>query len=276
MKTTVRLTFILTALALSFAACEKNSPTIANDGNGNGGGVVDIQKERVIIYAVGNNENRRTLETDGEWDALLEQLCDQALGGSEVTFYNLSQTTYLNGNTKDTPAANRRISTSSRNEIKAWMKEMEKSGLTVRVTYDDGTGTWHGEAYTTVPAVSTSGNIIGTWHLSCMVVTHVDPDGNLMGSDLFVPEEGDGTMLFTFATDGTITMTMHGIDGTTVTDNSTWTLSDDGVLCSELLPSGECWNVNWTTSNTMIISHEELGTEEGDLHYQLQFDAATE
>ena len=98
MKTTVRLTFILTALALSFAACEKNSPTIANDGNGNGGGVVDIQKERVIIYSVGNNENRRTLETDGEWDALLEQLCDQALGGSEVTFYNLSQTTYLNGN----------------------------------------------------------------------------------------------------------------------------------------------------------------------------------
>ena len=120
------------------------------------------------------------------------------------------------------------------------------------------------------------GEIIGTWQLDCMVVTQVDADGHLLGSDLYEPEYGGGTMYYTFADNGTVTMTMHGMDGTTATDNSTWSLSADGVLCSDLMPNGECWNVNWTTSNTMIISHEELGTEEGDLHYQLQFDAATE
>ena len=62
------------------------------------------------------------------------------------------------------------------------------------------------------------------------------------------------------------------MDGTTATDSSTWTLSDDGILYSVLLPSGANWNVNWITPNTMILSRADLGTEEGDQYYQLQFD----
>lgn len=263
MKAIYKLTVLLAALAFTFAACEKPDDPI-NVSNG-----MITTKERDIIYSVGNNESHRTLSTEDEWDAMLEQFCDQALDGNEVTFYNVSQITYLHSNTKE----NRTINTTDRNEIKAWMKAMEKEGRTVHVTYDDNTGTWHGEAYATAPTYCTSDILIGTWHFSCMVVTHVGTDGNLIGSDLYEPEAGGGTMYYTFADNGTVTMTMHGIDGTTATDSSTWSLSDDGMLCSDVMPNGGCWNVNWATPNTMIISRADMGTMEGDVYYQLQFEA---
>lgn len=273
MKSVIRLTLLLTAFAFAFAACEDDIPV--NGGNDNNS-ENNVTKERVIIYSVGNDENRQTLETEGEWDALLDRLCDQAQSGSEVSFYNVSQTTYLENNTKGATKENRTINTSSRDELKAWMKEMEKAGRTVRVIYDDNTGTWHGEAYATAPAVSTLGTLPGTWHFSCMVVTRYDIDGNLLGSDLYAPEDNGGSWYYSFSNDGTLTITVNGMDGTTATDSSTWTLSDDGILYSDLLPSGAYWNVNWITPNTMIISRADMGTEEGDLYYQLQFDAVTE
>ena len=238
-------------------------------------GDTNIPNERVILYAVGNSENRQTLDTEAEWDALLDQLCDQAHAGNEVTFYNISQTTYLHGSAKGADKESRTITTTSREEIKDWMKTMEKEGHTVKVTYDDNSGTWHGEAYATAPSNTTSGILIGSWHFNCMVVTQVDFNGNLLSSDLYAPEEGGGTMYYTFTADGTVTLTMQGMNGTTVTDSSTWSLSEDGVLYSDLLPSGTYWNVNWITDNTMILSSSSLGTEEGDLYYQLQFDAVT-
>jgi hypothetical protein len=79
-------------------------------------------------------------------------------------------------------------------------------------------------------------------------------------------------MYYTFHDDGTLTLTINGVGGTTATDNSTWTLSGEGELCSDLLPNGACWNVNWITDNTLIMSRSDLGTEEGNLLYQLQFD----
>lgn len=266
MKAIYRFALLLTALAFTFAACEKPDDPI----NGDNGNIT--AKERDIIYSVGNNESHRTLTAEAEWDAMLELFCNHALAGEEVTFYNTSQTTYLHSNAKE----NRTINTTDRNEIKAWMKAMEKEGRTVRITYDDNTGTWHGEAYATAPTEITSDILIGTWHFNCMVVTHVGTDGNLIGSDLYEPDAGGGTMYYTFTDDGTVTMTMHGIDGTTATDSSTWTLSADGILCSDLMPNGGCWNVNWATPSTMIISRSDIGTENGDIHYQLQFEAVTD
>ena len=46
-------------------ACEKNNTTIDN-GTTNGNGD-NTAIERVIIYTVGGNENRRTLATESEW-----------------------------------------------------------------------------------------------------------------------------------------------------------------------------------------------------------------
>ena len=268
MKRTSKLIMFLTALALFTAACEK--PETPNGGNHNEN---NTPKERVIVYAIGENENRQTLKTDGEWDTLLEQLCDQAQNGNEVVFYNMSQTTYLQSKGNGSSASNRTINTTNREEMKKWMKDMEKQGLTVRVTYNENTGTWHGEAYATAPTTDTDDNLIGTWRLTCMVVTQTDGNDNLLGSDLFAPEEGS-TMYYSFYDNGTLTITIvNSIDS--VSDSGTWSLSEDGELCSEMMPNGVCWNVNWITSNTMILSRNDLDTDDGDYFYQLQFDAVT-
>lgn len=273
MKNIIRPIILLTALSVIFAACEKTdtTPTPVN-----GGGESVIKKERTIIYTVGNNENRQNLETEAEWDRLLDQLCDQTLTGNEVTFYNISQATHTQDKAVDGAKEGRNISTNDREEIKAWMKDMEKQGLTVRVTYDDGTGTWHGEAYSTLPSESTSYTIIGTWHFKCMVVSQLDTDGNITGSDLFEPDVDGGSMSYTFYADGTMSRTVSGMGGATATNSGTWSLSEDGVLSSELMPNGVDWNVNWITTSTMILSRNDLGDENDDNYYQLQFDAVSD
>lgn len=268
MKHSFRILTLLAAV-LMLAGCEK--PDNPAGGNGNGGNGNNEPKDRTIIYAVGDNENRQTLTTDSEWDALLDQFCLYAEAGDTVTFYNYNIASQhpSTPRTKEAPT----IITNNREELKRWMMAMEKEGRTVRVTYNDSDGTWSGQAYATAPTESTAGEIVGTWHFNCMVVTRFDLDGDLLGSDLYVPEDGGGTMYYTFSDDGTVTLTMHGMDGTTATDSSTWSLSADGVLYSDLLPSGDAnWNVNWISANTMIISSANLGTMEGDLLYQLQFD----
>ena len=250
MKNIIRPIILLTALSVIFAACEKTdtTPTPVN-----GGGESVIKKERTIIYTVGNNENRKNLETEAEWDRLLDQLCDQTLTGNEVTFYNISQATHTQDKAVDGAKEGRNISTNDREEIKAWMKDMEKQGLTVRVTYDDGTGTWH-----------------------CMVVSQLDADGNITGSDLFEPDVDGGSMSYTFSADGTMSRTVIGMGGATATNSGTWSLSEDGVLSSELMPNGVDWNVNWITTSTMILSRNDLGDENDDNYYQLQFDAVSD
>lgn len=265
MKKALRFTALLAIAIFAFSACERP------DNNGsNGNQVNNDPKKRVVVYTVGNSESRQTLTTEGEWDALLDVLCNQAQNGNKVTFYNMDQTTYLTGNKTGNTKAAKTFSTTNRDEMKAWMKKMEEEGRTVVVTYDNGT--WTGMAYASAPPATTSNTIIGTWHFSCSVVSHIDSEGHLLGSDLYVPEEGGGSMYYTFYDNGTLTLTFNGMDGTAASDNSTWTLSDEGELCSDLLPNGGCWNVNWITDNTMIMSRSDLGTEEGDLLYQLQFD----
>lgn len=264
MKKVMKFSALAAVLMLAFSACDKHN------NNQNGNDVNNDPKERVIVYMVGQTETRQTLETEGQWDALLDVLCNQAQSGNQVTFYNMDQTTYYQNNGAKGTKAAKTFSTKNRDEMKAWMKKMEKEGRTVVVSYNDGT--WTGLAYATAPSTITSTTIIGTWHFRCSVVSHIDPSGSLTGSDLYVPEDGGGSMYYTFLNDGTLTLTFNAMDGTIATDNSTWTLSGEGELCSDLLPSGACWNVNWITDNTMILSRSDLGTEEGDLLYQLQFE----
>lgn len=265
MKSRFRLTIMLTALAAVFGACEKQVTPVDNHNE------TVTSEKRDIIYTVGDSESRRSLATETEWDALLDQLCDQAHGGSEVSFYNIRQS-----HQKTATKESHTINTTSRDEIKSWMKEMERQGLTVRVTYDSNSGTWSGEAYATAPARSTSDLIVDTWHFSCMVVSQMDSTGRQPSRDLYEPDSNGGSMYYTFSSDGTVTLTVNGMDGTTATDHGTWSLSADGVLTSQLLPNGEDWNVNWITTTTMVLSHGNLGSEDRDTYYQLQFDAVAE
>lgn len=274
MKKILRITTLL-AIVLMAASCEKTELPVTPDNNGgnNGGGGNPITEttKRVVVYAVGDNESRLTLSSDDEWEALLEQFCHYAETGNTVTFYNIETHHTKATESKESPS----ITTADREELKRWMKAMEKEGRTVRVTYDTEGGTWHGEAYATAPANNTQGVLIGTWRFNCMVVTHVGSDGTVISSDLYTTEENGGSWYYAFSVDGTLTITINGMDGTRATDNGTWSLSDDGVLCSELLPSGACWNVNWITPQTLIMSSADLGTEEGDIYYQIQFESVT-
>lgn len=274
MKKILRITTLL-AIVLMAASCEKTELPVTpdnNGGNGGGGGnPITETTKRVVVYAVGDNESRLTLSSDDEWEALLEQFCHYAETGNTVTFYNIETHHTKATESKESPS----ITTADREELKRWMKAMEKEGRTVRVTYDTEGGTWHGEAYATAPANNTQGVLIGTWRFNCMVVTHYDQNGQLLNSDLYAPEENSGTWYYTFADDGTLTVTIQGMDGTIGTDQSSWSLSDDGVLSSDLLPNGIHWNVNWISPYTMIITHADLGTAEGDFYYQLQFEAVT-
>lgn len=130
---------LLTAL-LVFAACKDEK-----ENNDTQSSIV-----RQIVYAIGSDENRQTLMTDAEWDALLDHFLDCATHGDVVKFYNFSD--YPLGTKggvymKDAVT----ISTTSRDEIKAWMRNMEREGKTVSISYDDRTGTWNGTAYSTMP-----------------------------------------------------------------------------------------------------------------------------
>ena len=131
--------FVLALLAL--AACERAPQPAAPD-----------TLQRQIIYAVGHEERQATLRTEAEWDQMLDLFCDYAEEGSEVTFYSLGaqgRTATTKGTVAMKDATT--FSTTSRDEMKDWMKTMEKQGKTVNVRYDETTGTWHGTAYATNP-----------------------------------------------------------------------------------------------------------------------------
>ena len=89
------------------------------------------------------------LTTDAEFDALLDRFCDYAQEGSTVTFYNSvpSGSTARKASSKEATT----YSTTSREEMKRWMRQMEDAGKTVTVTYDPATGTWNGTAYANAP-----------------------------------------------------------------------------------------------------------------------------
>lgn len=129
--TKFRIITLLTVL-LCFVACRPDSN--------------DSVCERDITYTVAGKTTTVHLNTESEFDALLERFCDYAESGSEVTFYNANRVA-KGAAAKETLT----YSTTSRNEIKRWMARMEDAGKTVTVTYDSRTGTWTGTAYATAP-----------------------------------------------------------------------------------------------------------------------------
>ena len=86
------------------------------------------------------------LETEAEWQALLDRFCDYAEDGSEVTFYNANHKA-AKSPTKEAVT----YSTTDREAMKRWMAQMEDEGKTVTVTFDPATGTYSGTAYATAP-----------------------------------------------------------------------------------------------------------------------------
>ena len=104
------------------------------------------------------------LETEAEWQALLDRFCDWAEGGSTVTFHRVGTQRAASASGKGIARTGHALSlqakdaveysTTSREEMKRWMAQMEDEGMTVTVTYDPVTGTWNGTAYATAPSTN--------------------------------------------------------------------------------------------------------------------------
>lgn len=97
-----------------------------------------VSEEAGLAALAGNTVH---LDTEAEWDALLDQFCDYTQNGEQVIFCSTHRV-QTKGATTDRPTT---ISTTSREELKDWMKAMEKAGKTVSVTFNNGT--WNGRAY---------------------------------------------------------------------------------------------------------------------------------
>ena len=128
---TIRFLALLAAV-ICLAACNKDKE--------------ELRHERHIIYTVDAEQHEVHLTTDAEFDALLDQFCDYAESGHRLSFYNTKHSTKGSAAKEGTS-----FSTSSREEMKAWMRRMEDDGKTVTVTYDRTTGTYNGTAYATAP-----------------------------------------------------------------------------------------------------------------------------
>ena len=100
-----------------------------------------------VVAVMGGSGTTVHLTTEAEWDTLLDRFCDYAAAGEQVVYCSARATGKGHGQpsiAKDTPTT---ITTANRDELKTWMKEMERAGKSVRVTYNEGNGTWSGMAY---------------------------------------------------------------------------------------------------------------------------------
>jgi hypothetical protein len=220
--------YILLAAVLCLAACEKNPES--ND------------KQRDITYTVGTPSSSWHmadtaattvtvhLETEAEWQALLDRFCDWAEEGSTVTFHHANNEAKGHA-TKDATT----FSTSDREAMKRWMAQMEDEGLTVTVTFDSNTGTWNGTAYANAPQPrpgSQQGCHSGV--LTQAPMRAMSADEVLPGMD-WALQVGD--TLFYLVTDG------HFItaNGETLTlDDATYHLGDSVTLCGNSV-----WNQDY-------------------------------
>ncbi|MBP5516710.1 MAG: hypothetical protein J6X86_07165 [Bacteroidales bacterium] len=111
----------------------------------------DVTLERDIYYSInegsaasGFSSTTAHINTESEFDALLDRFCNYAQGGAQVMFCSSRTSSKASSTSTGTGTS---INTTNREELKAWMKEMEKAGKTVHVTYDNDSGTWYGRAY---------------------------------------------------------------------------------------------------------------------------------
>lgn len=258
MKHLVRFSTLLTAV-LMFVACRPET--------------VEVLQERDIVYTVDETTTTVHLRTDAEFDALLERFCDYAEGGSTVTFYGAP------ASGRQLPARCQRskeatvFSTTSREEMKAWMRRMEDDGKTVTVSYDPSSGTYHGEAYATAPHPQTDWVDLGLpsgvlWAMCNLGASAPEEYGNYYAWGEISPKEVYNWNTYRYGTaDGEgnlLTLTKYNTHSDYGTPDSLTILraTDDaatmaiGIGSGARTPTKEEWQelidystVEWTTMN---------------------------
>lgn len=239
MKTTFRLTAFFAAILLLVSCTEKsNEPVI-------------IKQERDIFYAVAENATLSVLSgngttthltTDDQWESLLDHFCDYAQGGEQVMFCNThtGSQSLAKGTITDTPTS---ITTSDREELKAWMKAMETAGKTVIVTYNEGNGTWNGRAYANLGAQASESEAQDYSGILTFIPTPVMDN----------PPLGGMVMALQVSESNTYIITMHGMMMWFDTDTSNDTM--------ELLQGTQ------TSLTGVALTHTDLN---GDTFYSVE------
>lgn len=128
----------IAVVLFSMASCKPESNTDPQQ-NWEAGG-------QTIAYTVDRNISAMTLHSDAEWDDLMGKLMDYAQEGKAVSFYN-TERSVKTASSKGDSKTNKTISTTDRQELKAWCRKMESEGKTVTIVYNKTTGVWSGTAY---------------------------------------------------------------------------------------------------------------------------------
>ncbi len=137
MKQTLKILTLLAAM-LTLAGCDPDEM---------------FNTERDITYSVAEQTATVHLKTEAEWQELLDRFCDWAEEGNSVTFRRADGNQAAAAKHSTSKEATTYSST-SREDMKRWMAQMEDEGKTVTVTYDPATGTWNGTAYATAPSTN--------------------------------------------------------------------------------------------------------------------------
>ena len=250
MKHTAKL-FTLLAAVLIFAACNKDKE--------------ELRQERDIVYTVAEQTATTVhLTTEAEWDALLDQFCDYAEGGSTVTFRNAQSPSASKGATKEAVT----YSTTDREEMKRWMAQMEDEGMTVTVTFDPATGTYSGTAY----ATNTDANILSQWNfVQCHVIRYCPGDSSLNRDYMVTEYAAFGDM--TFFDNGTAIIPILGTETIYPPIYQPtvyyWTLSesqDTMTLVSESLYTMQ-WHILEHTDSSLVFRHRDSMETHAGMYY---------
>ena len=181
------LIIMATTLTVAFAACTKpEEPSRLRE-------IYYTHTYNPTLTLLTSGGDMVQLDTESAWDELLDRFCDYAAAGEQVTFYS-----HTPSSTKDNTTTPTTITTSSRDELKQWMKEMERSGRTVNVTFDDNTGTWNGTAYANLGGTTAEADVqtyIGSIELTPMPALEQPPLG---GAVLALLTDTDSTLILAF------------------------------------------------------------------------------
>lgn len=95
--------------------------------------VAEVGTVRTVSYAVDGVAHQVTLHGDAEWDAFVDSMMSLSEQGYDVRIINESAASQSPA-TKDVQT----ITTTDRNEAKAWAKQKSDEGYAVAINHDNG------------------------------------------------------------------------------------------------------------------------------------------
>ena len=95
--------------------------------------VAEVGTVRTVSYAVDGVAHQVTLHGDEEWDAFVDSMMSLSEQGYDVRIINESAASQFPA-TKDVQT----ITTTDRNEAKAWAKQKSDEGYAVAINHDNG------------------------------------------------------------------------------------------------------------------------------------------